>query len=129
MNAHSGPGGDWIVEGFAELYSLELLKRSKTMSKRRFAKALDGKRARAARVARVDVPEADGDVTAWGVVTLHELDGAIRRASGDAASLDDVMARLSRWREPITPALLRRAVAEVVASPLDGFFRARGIGG
>jgi hypothetical protein len=129
MNAHSGRGGDWIVEGFAELYSLELLKRSKSMSKRRFAKALDRKRERAARVSRVDVAEADGDVTAWGVVVLYELDREIRRISQDGASLDDVMSRLARWREPITPALLRRAVAEAAGSDLDGFFRARGIGG
>ena len=51
----AGPGGDWVVEGLAELYSLELLVRSKTISKARYRKALAGLAARGAGVAALDV--------------------------------------------------------------------------
>ena len=37
-------GADWIVEGIAEYYSLELLRRSNTISERRYKKAFDNAR-------------------------------------------------------------------------------------
>lgn len=39
MGARSGPGADWIVEGLAEYYSLEVLRRSGTITEARFEKA------------------------------------------------------------------------------------------
>ena len=40
MGAHAQRGSDWVVEGFAELYSLELLVRSGTISHRHYRDAL-----------------------------------------------------------------------------------------
>src|SRR5262249_49232684 len=40
LGISGGTRGDWIVEGMAELYSLELLRRSKTVSRTRYERSL-----------------------------------------------------------------------------------------
>lgn len=83
-------GYDWIVEGLAEYYSLELLQRSGTISSSR----LDTARARLTEWA--DTAEtlcgriSTGSTTALAVVTLYELDQEIRDKSAGETSLDDV---------------------------------------
>ena len=124
-HARSGPGGDWVVEGLAELYSLEALVRSKTVSRRRYEKALAKLAERGQRAPRLAVDRADGDVTARAVTLLHDLDREIQRASEERARLDDVVARFIEWRRAVTPQLLREAVADAVGHDLEPFFRAR----
>lgn len=125
MRVRSGPGGDWIAEGLAEYYSLGMLVRSKTMSRKRYEKALTRMRQKGRRARRLDVEHASGEVTARAVAVLHDLDAEIRSATAGAASLDGVVRLLAEWREPVTPAVLRRAVGEVVGRDLAAFFRAR----
>ena len=83
---------DWIVEGLAEYYALELLRRSGTISPRRFAAALEHLGEWGAGVTELCQPNASGAVTARAVLVFHALDGDIRRES--THSLDDLVRRL-----------------------------------
>jgi len=121
----AGPGGDWVAEGLAEYYSLELLVRSKTVSKARHRKALARLAARGAGVNALDVDAAVGPVAARAVTALHALDEELRRGSGGALSLDDVVRRLAAERGEVTTDRFRRVADEVAGRSLGAFFRAR----
>jgi hypothetical protein len=127
MGVRAGPGGDWVVEGMAEFYSLELLVRSRSVSRRRHQKALRRLAERGRAAPALEVDSASGDVTAGAVTVLRDLDLEIEAATDGAADLDDVLARLTRWREPVTTELLRRAAIEVAGTELTGFFRSRSL--
>jgi hypothetical protein len=118
-----GPGGDWIVEGLAESYSLELLVRSKTLSKKRYQKSLAqlAERGRAAR--KLEVDQADAAVTDRAVGVLHALDREIREGSGGVRSLDDVVRVLFQQGGPVTTERLRRLAEDLSGRDLESFFR------
>jgi len=126
MGARAGDDGDWIVEGLAELYSLEALARSRTISKRRHERAL-AKLAERGRSVRsvVATPRASGAVTARAVGLLRELDGEIRAATDGARSLDDVMRELTRSNEAVSLAHFREICEEVAGTSLADFFSRR----
>jgi hypothetical protein len=130
MGARSGPGGDWIVEGLAEFYSLEALVRSRTLSKRRHERAL-ARIAEKGRDVRSVVAEerATGPVAARAVTLLRELDGEIRSATGGARSLDDVVRELVGSREAISLAHFRRVCERVTGRALPTFFERRELAG
>lgn len=121
LRARAGASGDWIVEGLAELYSVEALVRSKTISKRRAERAFERIAARGRGVSRVSVDRADAAVAARGVVLLRELDAQIRRATDGAKNLDDVVRALVASPDAISLARFR-SVTESVAGPLPAFF-------
>jgi len=122
MRARAGGSDDWIVEGMAEYYSLQALVRSRTISQRRYEKAmaLKHKRARRAKSVRGDI--ASGDVTAKAVVILADLDERIRRETSERASLDDVLARLTKSHLPVTTARLRHVTEKITRKDFRGFF-------
>ncbi len=121
--ARSGEGGDWVVEGLAEFYSLEMLVRSRSMSRWRFEKAQKILEQKARRAQRLRVPEADAAVKALAVGVLRKLDAEIRRRSDGAAGLDDV-ARLLAEASPVITTELFQMLSEYVAGvDLDVFFR------
>ena len=94
LGFRSRPGYDWIVEGFAEYYSLELLRRAGGLSGPRFARALDTQRDWSQDSDTLCVDPSTGPRTARAVTVFAELDREIRRASGNERSLDDLTARL-----------------------------------
>ena len=94
LGFRSEPGFDWIVEGMAEYYSLELLRRAGGLSASRFARALDKQREWSKDAGTLCVDPSTGPRTARAVTVLAELDREIRRASGNERSLDDLTARL-----------------------------------
>lgn len=121
----AGPGGDWVVEGLAELYSLELLARSKTISKARHRRALRAFGERGAGVTALDVDAAVGPVAARSAAALHALDAELRRGSEGRLSLDDVVRRLAREGGRVTSERFRQVVDEVAGRSLGAFFRAQ----
>jgi hypothetical protein len=125
LGLRSGKGGDWVVEGLAELYSLELLVRSKTISKKRYHKALDALAARGVGVAALDVDAATGATTARAAAELHALDRELRRGSDERISLDDVVRQLAAERGTVTTDRFRAIVDHVAGRSLGAFFRAR----
>jgi hypothetical protein len=125
LGLRSGKGGDWVVEGLAELYSLELLVRSKTISKKRYHKALDALAVRGALVTALDVDAATGATTARAAAELHALDRELRRGSDERISLDDVVRQLAAERGTVTTDRFRAIVDHVAGRSLGAFFRAR----
>jgi hypothetical protein len=123
-HSRAGPGGLWLVEGLADYYALEFLYRSKTVSKRRYDRAFERFAERGARV-RLTAKTVDAEVRARAVIALRDLDREIQASTEGQVRLDDVVARLAEWREPLTSQLLRDAVAEVVGRDFPGFFRTR----
>lgn len=110
---------DWIVEGIAEYYSLELLRRTGAVSQRRFGRAIDDLAAWGTRAKELFVARANGPVRARAAVVMHRLDGAIASATGGANSLDDVARALVESGAPLTYAALCDAVGALAATALD----------
>lgn len=102
MRARSAPGADWIVEGLAEYYSLEVLRRSGTLSEKRYRKAHAKLAEWGEEAASLEVKNSKGPVTARAVGVLRETDQRIRKASGGARSLDDVVRVLAAENKPVT---------------------------
>ncbi len=104
MRARSRPDSDWIVEGMAEYYSLEVLHRSGALSDARFEKAHASLATWGATAPTLDVPHSTGPVTAKAVGVLRTIDRDIRSASRGRKSLDDVARALATADEPVTRA-------------------------
>jgi hypothetical protein len=123
LGLRGGPGGDWIVEGLAEHYSLELLERSRTLSRRRAERVRESLAARGRAAPRLEVDRITGAELARAASVLAALDQELRARSGDARSLDDVVRDLTARREPLTSERLRAAAERVSGASLAGFFR------
>jgi hypothetical protein len=122
LRVQPGERGDWIVEGVAELYSLEMLRRSKTLSKRRYERSLARMAERGTGVMDLEVARSTGDVTARAVTVLHALDLEIRQLSAGAASLDGVVARLAEQGGTVDATRLRGLSEQVAGASLERFF-------
>ena len=112
-------GGDWIVEGLAEYYSLKLMWRSGTLTRRRYQRAfrLLGDWGGELELGDLHTDRARGSVTARAVVLLRKLDNEIHRESGKKFSLDDVVKRLVTQGEAVDLERLRAAVEAVMGKP------------
>ena len=123
LGIRAGDGADWIVEGLAELYSLELLRRSRSVSRRRYQKALGRIEERGQNSADLRAHRASGDVTARAVAVLHDLDKRLEADSSGEVSLDDVVARLAVERGKLTNERFQSLVAAVAGRDYASFFR------
>ena len=124
MGARAVVDGDWIVEGLAELYSAELLVRSRTMSKRRYDGVMERIAARGAE-AKLLGRGSEGASTARAVTLLRELDAELRARTEHQKNLDDVVAELARKRQPVSTASFRATAERVSGLDLDAFFQSR----
>jgi hypothetical protein len=122
MRARAGSDGDWVVEGIAELYSLELLRRSGTLTDARYESAVEAIERRARAGGKLRVSAVDGDTRARAVIVLMEFDEAIRAASDGAKSLDDVVRVLADLGQKITTEQFRGVVTEVAGRDLSALF-------
>lgn len=122
MRARSGRGGDWVVEGLAEYYSIELLRRSKTLTEDRYQSAIEAIRKRARKGGKLRVHAVNGDTRAKAVVVLMEFDEAIQDATGRVRNLDNVLRLLAKSPEAITTSSFRAAVEEVAGEDLADLF-------
>lgn len=123
LRIKAAPGDDWIVEGLAEYYALELLVRSKTISRSRHARALDELAEDGKAVDSLTTDRASGMVTRRALTLLHALDEEIRSASDGARSLDDVVRALrEKPSRKVSRALLRTEAERAAGAPLEAFF-------
>lgn len=90
----AGKKADWIIEGIAEYYALQVLLRSGTIDERRFEKSMSrlAKWGKGVKDPRTD--HSTGKNTAQSVQILARVDEAIREGSDQAHSLDDVVRTL-----------------------------------
>ncbi len=105
---------DWIVEGLAEYYGLELLRRSNTISEQRFEAAFARLSQWAAETKCVATDRSTGAQTARAVLVMRALDREIRTATHDAKSLDDLTRELAATRENVTNARFRAAAKALI---------------
>ncbi len=119
LGIRSRPGDDWIDEGLAEYYSLELLRRSGTITGRRYETALSELREWSNDATALCGRESSGATTALAVSVLAQLDREIRRHSADSASLDDVVRALARHDGAIDLADLAAAAARAAGEKTD----------
>lgn len=90
---------DWITEGLAEYYAIELMRRAGGLSEERYQKIREQLIGWSKPVKSLRTSSASGPVTARAVLLLQELDREIRQATKDSSqprSLDDVTRGLMR---------------------------------
>ena len=113
MRARSRPGADWIVEGLAEYYSLETLRRSGAISAARYQKAHRALADWGREATTLAVEHSSGATTARAVSVLRELDGQIRELSSGRSSLDDVVREMAHEAVPVTTERFRDIVMRI----------------
>jgi predicted metalloprotease with PDZ domain len=125
MGIHGDHESDWIVEGLAEYYSVETLRRSNGISERRYHQALADMHRWAVRAPTLFTKNSSGATTARAVIVLHGVDREIRSKTSGRKSLDDVARALARDGGEVTLARLQGAAAAVAGSPLKTLERSQ----
>ncbi|MEO1118503.1 MAG: hypothetical protein AAFX75_11550 [Pseudomonadota bacterium] len=119
LGRSAGPDADWIVEGIAEYYSLTLLYRAGSVTRRRHRNTLRDLREWGQDVTSLRTDASSGPVTARAATVLSALDAEIRRRSGGSYSLDDAVRALAAEEGPLTLDALREAVRTLLGRDAD----------
>jgi hypothetical protein len=109
---------DWLVEGVAEYYALEVLRRSNTISERRYALAHQQLADWGADVTRLNRQESRGKVTARAVGLLKSLN---QQLLSHGSSLDLVINNLRDEGAPFSALALAAAASAAAGSELPAF--------
>jgi predicted metalloprotease with PDZ domain len=125
MGIRGDEESDWIAEGLAEYYSLEILRRSGGIGRSRYEEAIDRMAIWARRSPSVFARESSGAKTARAVIAFREIDAEIRKSSDGRASLDDVADALSRDRGEVSLELLQNEARKAAGRELLSLRRAR----
>ena len=112
-------GADWIVEGLAEYYSLEMLRRSGTIGEERYRLAHARLRSWGRDIEELCTHRSSGSNTARAVTIISEVAGEIGRLSGGESSIDDVLRALASYDEKITVEKFRELVANIAGGPVE----------
>ncbi len=116
MGVDAVSGADWIVEGLAEYYGLEILRRSGTISEKRY-RAAKSELARWGESAKTLCADSStGAMTARAVTLFTRLNDEIRRTSEREFDLDDVVRRLASSRGKISVQKLREMVTDLAGA-------------
>jgi len=100
------PGHDWIVEGLAEYYSLELLGRTGTISASRHKLARKQQARWAKDANELCTYSSTGATTALAVTLFATLDKELRDMTNDKVNLDDVTRELAMVDKPVDLTML-----------------------
>lgn len=111
---------DWIAEGVAEFYSIELLYRAEGMTKARRTSIIKGLAERGEEITYLRGGESKGAITARAVVFFDDLDREIRRVTKDEKTLDHVIRLLIKKRK-VSLEDLQLATREVTQKNLITF--------
>ena len=110
---------DWIVEGLAEYYSLELLGRSGTISRARYDRARKTQQDWGRSSDSLCGGPSSGATTARAVSLFTELDREIRRKTEGRSNLDDLMASVVAVKEDVDVDVLDRLAHEIIGENPD----------
>ncbi len=119
LRLRSADGYDWIVEGIAEFYSLELLRRSGTISESRFMQAMDEQRAWSKSAGKLCRRSSRAATTALAVTILSALGDEIDKKSAGEASLDDLLRALYQNDSAIDLRILQTIAAQLGGDKSD----------
>jgi hypothetical protein len=117
-----GADGDWIEEGLAEFYSLELQRRAGLIDAAAYARAL-GYFERFG-TWHVDLTQQQDNAATnnSAPLVMYALDQHIQRVTAGKQRLDDVVTRLAKQGGTVDTARFRRAVSAVTGKPFATFF-------
>ena len=104
---------DWIDEGIAEYVSLEILRRSGTISAERFDATVAKFSRRGRDVDDLSTTRASGAVTARAVSIFHNIDNELQILTDGEIDIFDLIRRLMASSKPVEPADLRRLTTEL----------------
>lgn len=115
---------DWISEGLAEYYAIELMRRAGGMSEDRYQAIRKKLIGWSKPVETLRTEDSSGPITARAVLLLQELDREIRKHTNNQRSLDDVTRGLMRLDKASTKDLIEISenvmgrASDVLDSPL-----------
>ncbi|MEM7100935.1 MAG: hypothetical protein AAF541_21935 [Pseudomonadota bacterium] len=109
----AAPGSDWLVEGLAEYYALEILRRSGGISDKRFNDAISFQKAWAERENAPLKSPSSGAHTAYAVTVMHDL---ALELEDRGISLDTITRQLLDAEE-ISASQLRSLVKNALGQP------------
>ena len=112
-------GYDWITEGLAEYYSLELLRRGGAITERRYKAAAAGQIAWAETAGTLCGSRSSGATTALAVTTFAKLDREIRAVSNGASTLDDFVAAMIAADALLDLDTLAEIAADLLGQPSE----------
>ncbi|MDJ0760755.1 MAG: hypothetical protein QNJ19_15270 [Woeseiaceae bacterium] len=115
MNLKVADGHDWIHEGLAEYFSIELMRRSGTISDRRYRRAIRELREWSKDVESVCGRESTGPVTAAGVTLLSDLNAEL--AENTEKTIDDLLYEVLSRDEPVNTQTVRDIAETLLGSP------------
>ena len=107
---------DWIDEGIAEYLTLETLRRSGTISDKRFTAAIEGFRKRGKSVESLSARNSNGDITARAVVIFAALDLEIQKTTDGDADIFTLLRLLMMEKTPVGVPRLRDLALEITAT-------------
>ncbi len=113
-----GKQDDWIAEGLAEFYSIELLHRAGLLSDTRHERALQWMKNHGKDIKRLRAKRSSGPRTARAVTLFAELDREIRSKSAGRYDLDNLTQAL-RGRGRISLDDLRGSAERLLGGPAD----------
>jgi hypothetical protein len=119
LGLRAKPGSDWIVEGLAEFYSLELLRRSGTITAPRYRRARAEQAEWAKAADSLCTNRSGGATTALAVTVLAALDTELRESSGGTITLDDATRDLAHRGPVVGIADLRASVERLAGQKPD----------
>jgi hypothetical protein len=109
-------GDDWIAEGLAEFYSIELLHRAGLLSETRKLRALQWMKRHGKGVKRLRAASSRGERTARAVTLFAALDAELRKTSAGRYDIDNV-ARALMGRGRVSLEDLREATRRLLGAP------------
>ena len=107
---------DWIAEGIAEFYSIELSYRAGGMSERRRERVFAMLREWSRDVKTLRTDQSNAAITARAVLLLHELDAEIKQRTDGDKDIDDVT-RILRMLRKVSTLELKAAAKKVIGAP------------
>ena len=110
---------DWIVEGLAEYYGLELLRRSGTVTRARYDRARDSQKDWARSSEMLCGGPSSGATTARAVSIFMSLDREIRRKTEGRNNLDDLVTSIVEADDNIDADALDRLTREIIGENPD----------
>ena len=119
LGIDAAEGYDWISEGLAEYYSLELLQRSGTISNSRYERARADLAEWAKQAEELCRHNSSGPVTAKAVTVFERLNREMRRVSDGAANLDDLVQALVSRQGKADLATLRDMAESLAGHELE----------
>lgn len=107
-------GADWIIEGLAEYYSLQVLFRSGGISRYRYDEAFEDLEKLGAGLECEATDRSTTKQNARSALVMRALDTEIRAATDDRKSLTDVVHALVSADRPVTNAAFRALATDLI---------------